>query len=225
MTNILLDLPTLDVDWLYPALKKYLHPDQKVAVIGYSFDPWVKNLDTWNALYGPNGRYRDEIVDPFQRYGIRPEQMTFLSYFGDEPEQARNDILNADVVYFLGGLPDLMMDRLRDKGLVDVLQHHPGIIMGYSAGAVIQLAEYHLSPDADYPDFAYHTGIPYLDGFYLQVHYDQSEVQKDAIRKVLAERRQPVYTFPTGEGAMIVDDGNLETIGHVELFTDPKQLD
>lgn len=218
MTNILLDLPTLDADWLYPALQKHLRPGTRVAVVAYSFDPEVKDLATWRELYGPDGKYYDDFVLPFARYGILPEHMTLLSYFGDEPAAAREVIRDAEIVYFLGGLPDLMMERLRDKELLDVLKAHAGVIMGYSAGAVIQLAEYHLSPDADYPAFAYHRGIPYLDDFYLQVHYDQSAVQKQAIRRVLKERRKPVYALPTGEGAIIVDDCVLETVGKTELF-------
>ena len=57
----------------------------------------------------------------------------------------------------------------------DVLLAHDGIAMGYSAGALVQLAEYHLSPDTDYPRFTYQKGIPYLHGFYLEVHYEGTE--------------------------------------------------
>ena len=48
---------------------------------------------------------------------------------------------------------------------------HDGVMMGYSAGAVIQLAEYHLSPDDVYPEFEYYEGLPCLNDFYMEVHY------------------------------------------------------
>ena len=47
--------------------------------------------------------------------------------------------------------------------------------MGYSAGALVQLAEYHLSPDTDYPRFTYQKGILYVYLFYLEVHYEGTE--------------------------------------------------
>ena len=47
------------------------------------------------------------------------------------------------------------MDRIREFDLCNTLMNHDGIAMGYSAGAVIQLAEYHLSPDEDYSEFQY----------------------------------------------------------------------
>ena len=67
--------------------------------------------------------------------------------------------------------------------------------MGYSAGALVQLAEYHLSPDTDYPRFTYQKGIPYLHGFYLEVHYEGTEEQNASIERVLAERGKP-YMLP-----------------------------
>lgn len=111
-----------------------------------------------------------------------------------------------------------MMERIKEFGLTDALVKHDGIIMGYSAGAVIQLAEYHLSPDEDYPDFKYCDGLPYLNGFYLEVHYEGTEVQNEAIKKVLTERGKTVYATSLMNGAIIVDNGNIKLIGDVKMF-------
>ena len=84
-----------------------------------------------------------------------------------------------------------MMDRIKEFDLYDILMQHDGILMGYSAGAVIQLAEYHLSPDDDYPEFKYYEGLPYLNDFYMEVHYEGTAVQDESIQRVLAERGKP----------------------------------
>ncbi|MDE5995351.1 MAG: Type 1 glutamine amidotransferase-like domain-containing protein, partial [Eubacterium sp.] len=118
---------------------------------------------------------------------------------------AAQKIENADIIYFLGGLPDKMMDRIKEFGLLDILKNYDGIVMGYSAGAVIQLAEYHLSPDDDYSEFAYYEGIPYLDNFYMEVHYQGTAVQNESIKRVLAERGKTVYATALGVGAILVD--------------------
>ena len=111
-----------------------------------------------------------------------------------------------------------MMERIKEFGRTDVLVKHDGIIMGYSAGAVIQLAEYHLSPDEDYPDFKYCDGLPYLNGFYLEVHYEGTEVQNEAIKKVLTERGKTVYATSLMNGAIIVDNGSIKLLGDVKVF-------
>ena len=162
--------------------------------------------------------YYGGITGGFAAYGILEEQITFLDYFRDTKESAAEKAEQADILYYLGGLPDRMLDRIEEFGLTEALLRHRGVVMGYSAGAVIQLAEYHLSPDEDYPEFAYHRGLPYLKDFYLEVHYEGTEVQEDSIRRVLAERGKPVYATALRAGAIIVEEGKVRTIGRVERF-------
>ena len=102
-----------------------------------------------------------------------------------------------------------MMDRIKEFDLYDILMQHDGILMGYSAGAVIQLAEYHLSPDDDYPEFKYYEGLPYLNDFYMEVHYEGTAVQDESIQRVLAERGKTVYATAVRSGAILVDNGTL----------------
>ena len=95
---------------------------------------------------------------------------------------------------------------------------HNGIVMGYSAGVLIQLSEYHLSPDEDYPEFQYHKELPYLDDFYVEAHYEGADSQNDAIRRVLQERGKTVYATERGSGAILVDHGNVKLLGNVRIF-------
>ncbi len=220
MVNILLEGYDIDAPWLYGALKPYVRPSDRVAVVAFSFrDNRVKAAEDWDRLYGKEqGMYYGGITGGFAAYGIRQEQVSFLDYFRDTKESAAEKVEGADILYFLGGLPDRMLDRIEEFGLTDALMRHKGVVMGYSAGAVIQLAEYHLSPDEDYPEFAYYRGLPYLDGFYLEVHYEGTPVQKEAIRRVLAEKGKPVYAAALRAGAVVAEDGEVRTIGDVERF-------
>ncbi len=159
MLNILLESYDISAPWLYDELKKHLKPNHKVAVIALSYrENRVKNSDDWNLLYGKeNGKFYGGITGGFATYGIPEESIDFINYFTDSKESARRKIENADILCFLGGLPDKMFERIKELELYDLILNHRGIAMGYSAGAVIQLAEYHLSPDDDYPEFSYYT--------------------------------------------------------------------
>lgn len=220
MINILLEGYDIDASWIYNELKNYIKPNHSVAVVTFSFrDSQVKTLLDWNALYSKeNGRYYGGIVGGITAYGIPEENISFINYFTDTRESAAQKIKTADIIYFLGGLPDRMMDRISEFDLYDVLMEHNGILMGYSAGAVIQLAEYHLSPDDDYPEFRYYEGLPYLNDFYMEVHYEGTEVQDEAIRRVLSERGKTVYATAVRSGAILVDNGNIKLIGDVKIF-------
>lgn len=221
MVNILLESYNLDADWLYDELKEYLKPEYKVAVVAFSFrDNRVKNNLDWQLLYGKErGKFYNGIVGSLRSYGIKEENITFLNYFQDTKEAAKNKIQNADIIYFLGGLPDRMMDRLKAFDLIDLLTRHNKVVIGYSAGAVIQFEEYFLSPDDDYPTFNFYKGIPYLKNFYLQVHYENSEEQNELIDKVITEKEKPVYAMHSGKGGIIVGK-TIKTIGRVKLFTE-----
>ena len=220
MINILLEGFDIDAPWLYDELKNYIQPNHSVAVVAFSFrDNSVKSLSDWNALYSKEcGKYHDGIVGGFTTYGIPEENINFINYFTDTKESATQKIKSADIVYFPGGLPDRMMDRIKEFDLYDILMQHDGILMGYSAGAVIQLAEYHLSPDDDYPEFKYYEGLPYLNDFYLEVHYEGTLVQDESIQRVLAERGKTVYATAVRAGAILVDNGNLKLLGDVKVF-------
>ena len=220
MINILLEGYDIDAPWLYDELKHYIKPEFSVAVVAFSFrDSRVRSLEDWNALYGKeSGKYYGGIVGGFTAYGIPEENIRFINYFSDTKESAYQKIKQADIVYFLGGLPDRMMDRIKTFDLYDVLMKHDGILMGYSAGAVIQLSEYHLSPDEDYPEFKYYEGLSYLKDLYLEVHYEGTDIQKASIQRVLSERGKTVYATHLRSGAILADNGKIKLIGDVEVF-------
>lgn len=220
MVNILLEGFDINVSYLYDELKKYILPNYKVAVVPFSFrDNDVKNAEEWDLLYNERkGIYYRGIVSGFTAYGVEKENISFINYFTDTNKSAKQKIDNADIVYFTGGLPDRMVDRIKEFDLVDVLRNFNGLVMGYSAGAVIQLSEYHLSPDKDYKEFKYYDGLGYLDDFYLEVHYENTKVQNECIRRVLDERGKTVYATAFMSGGIIVDNGNIKLLGDVKTF-------
>ena len=220
MINILLEGYDIGEGWLYDELKKYIMPTHSVAVVAFSFrDNRVKSVEDWNQLYSKeNGKYYAGIINGLASYGIPERNISFVNYFVDTKNIAAEKIEKADIVYFLGGLPDRMMERIKEFDLYDTLMKHDGIAMGYSAGAVIQLAEYHLSPDEDYSEFQYYNGLPYLKDFYVEVHYEGTDIQNDAIQRVIAERGKTVYATALGSGAILVDNGSVKLIGNVKTF-------
>jgi len=222
MVNILLEGFKISDPWIYDELKNYIKPSHKVVVIAFSFrDSLIKNNDDWNTLYSrENGQYYKGIIDSLTDYGVSEDNITFINYFADTKETAAQKVADSDIIYFPGGLPDRMMERIKEFELYEVLTKYDGIVMGNSAGALIQLSEYHLSPDRDYPEFKYYDGLPYLDNFYMEVHYMNTDIQNESINRVLSERGKTVYATEFMAGAIIVDSGNIKLIGNVKTFVE-----
>ena len=56
MINILLDALDFSADFLYEELKRYIHPEDKVVILAFSYrDRDVRCLADWNRLYGKSG--------------------------------------------------------------------------------------------------------------------------------------------------------------------------
>lgn len=221
MVNILFDCP--NIQDFYHDLKDYFGEETKVCMIAFSFyDNYVNDERSWYKVYGKGGQGYVETIESFEPFGVKEENIVFINYFSDTKESAAEKIKNADVLYFTGGLPDRMMDRIKEFELCELIMKHNGIVMGYSAGAVIQLKEYHLYPDCDYSDYGYYEGLPFFDDFYVEVHYEYKPEQDESVRRVLAERGKIVYVTHTAQGGIVVDNGQLRIIGKVDVY-DPEK--
>ncbi len=220
MVNVLLESYNLTEPFLYDALKPCIKPHHRVAIVAFSFLPsQATTLEQWLTMYGrEEGIFYHWLVDPLMGFGIPEENITVVNYFADSKELARKKVENADILYFTGGLPDAMMDRLAEFELLDVLQSFDGLVLGCSAGAMIQLQEYHITPDWDYPEFGYYNGLPWLQDFYVEVHYEETQLQKECIHRVLRERGKPVYATFHDRGALMIENGKITRLGETELF-------
>ena len=220
MVNVLLESYNLTEPFLYDALKPYIKPHHRVAIVAFSFLPsQATTLEQWLTMYGrEEGMFYHWLVDPLMEFGIPEENITVVNYFADSKEFARDKVENADILYFTGGLPDAMMDRLEEFELLDVLQSFDGLVLGCSAGAMIQLREYHITPDWDYPEFGYYNGLSWLQDFYVEVHYEGTDLQKECIHRVLQERGKPVYATFHDRGALMIEKGKITRLGETELF-------
>lgn len=218
--HVLMNTSMIDEKWCYPTLKKYIKPSDEVCVFAFSFFDDTKNVADWNKQYAPGqGIWYRANTDVFFKYGIKPNQIHWVNYFTDSKVEMENKILSSSIILFTGGAPDLMMNRIKEFKLKKILKNYQGLMMGYSAGAMIQLDEYHITPDDDYPEFCYKKGLGCIDSFKVEVHYHASNIQKKSISRVIQEKNQPVYAIYE-DGGVIVDEKSIEFFGNVELFTE-----
>ena len=94
----------------------------------------------------------------------------------------------------------------------------PLAILADEADGVVIKLHYH-RPDGDYTDYGYYTGLPYLEGFGIEVHYEFKPEQDESIKRFLAERGLTVYVTHTAKGGIVVKDGSVRIIGTVDIYT------
>ncbi len=219
MVNILFSLYNFHEKWVKNTMEKYIKCNDKVLVIPFSFGENISNDMDWQSAYSKdNGKYYNTIVLPFLSYGIGEENIDWINYFKDTEESAKKKVRNSDILFFTGGLPDKMMHRLKEFDLINEIESFLGVIIGISAGAMIQIANYHITPDKDYDIFSYNRGLNFIRSFDIEVHYEETDIEKNYINKVLNERMDTVYAIKD-TGGIIVDNNAITLLGDIQIFS------
>lgn len=220
MKNILLSRGILKEPHIYEYAKKWIKSTDRVAILAFSFfEQYLNKIEDYHAYYGKGGEYYIKMIESFAPYGIPEDQITWINYFTDDQASAIKKIEKADIIYFPGGAPDQMMNRIKEFGIQEVIENHQKLYIGSSAGAMIQMHEYHMSPDPDYPYFSYENGLNLCKNFSIEVHYRRRKKQKSALRKVFRAYRHPIYTIPD-DGALFVDGTNIQCVGSARQMYD-----
>lgn len=212
--NFLLSSYDFHEEWAQEIFRTIIHNGMKVVVIPFSFDNKdVKNVNDFDMHYGENGIHTPWIYRPFLFYGISKDDIVFLDYYRDSVEFMQERVNHADILFLTGGLPDQYLTRLKEKQLVDIIKNHHQIIIGASAGAMIQLDIYHVTPDDDYPNYHYQSGLGLVSDIEIEVHYCHSPIQDYGIKRVIHERGLPTYTV-ANDGGIMIDDGKVVPFGN-----------
>lgn len=218
--NIMLDSLDFDKPWGFSYFKNIIKPDMKITYLPLAFhEDWISNESEWNSWYGRYaGSHHDMFTRPFLSFGIGEDNIEYVNYFIDDTRTATEKIKRSDIIIFAGGMPEKIVYRLKRMNLLQVIENYRGIIMGWSAGSMIQCEDYYISPDEDYPEYVRCQGLKGIRGFAVETHYQGYSQQIESINRYIRETGNNVYTT-THESAIIVDDGNVTLLGNAREYS------
>lgn len=209
--NVLLNTYAFDAPWAAETLGRYIRPQMRACIVALSF------CAGWTEEQAESERHRHMLLPAFAHYGIAPEHITLVDWFHDTPASASQKIAESDILFFTGGWPDHMMHRLEQWQLVEQIESHGGIIMGCSAGAMVQLSRYHITPDPDYDSFSYCHGMNFIHDFAVEVHFRELPIQYESIDRVRRELGKPVFGV-YDDGGLVVCGDEVIIMGHVNYY-------
>jgi peptidase E len=217
MINVLLSLNDFSDGALKDSLAPYLKPAMTVLVIPFSHGPRkMPTVVEYDEYCSKGGRYHKELIENFGSFGIKQENIDLIHYYQDSHQTMVKKIAGADVLFFTGGLPDKTVERVQKKGLMDAITSFKGIVMGVSAGALIQLPDYFCTPDKDYPTFAFYRGLGLIKHeFLIDVHYEGTPLL-DTYPELRGLDR-PIYALPNGSG-IICNNDEVRLVGDITVF-------
>lgn len=215
MTNVLLNYYNFDGVWARPHLQQ-LVVGKKVLIIPLAYrecQAW--DNDSWLSVYGKDGEKYRNIVTPFVNYGYDERELDWLNPY--DGRNHREQIENATLLFFTGGMPEKAIRRMDELGITQAVKNFKGVVMGASAGAMLQLDTYHITPDDDYDSYGVWHGLGLVYGLDLEVHYLATPLQDECAKRALSETGLPVYKM-WHEGGVIVQDGVVTAMGSVEII-------
>lgn len=213
MINILLNYYNFDCAWARPHLEKYVL-GKKVLIIPLAYrEAQAWDESSFQSIYGKGGEKYANILAPFLAYGYKEEEIDWLDYFDSRDHVAQ--VQNATLLFFTGGMPEKAIRRMDELGITDAVKSFGGVIMGASAGAMLQLEKYHVTPDEDYERYHVQHGLGLVKGIDLEVHYLATDLQNECTKRAVAELDLPVYQM-WHEGGLIVDGDAITVMGRVE---------
>lgn len=217
MKNVLLNIYEFQAPWAYGVLKDVLKPEMSVCVLTMTHGQEIPDQATWEKWYTPGSHVYGILTEAFGAYGIPEKNISFVGLYQDDHASAAEKIMASDVIFVTGGLPDLFFERLSDMDLIEIIHSFDGVFMGCSAGAMVQMTEYHITPDEDYDTYGYYPGLGLLEGFEPEVHFAETEVQLQSVARYQKERGKMVFAM-TNNGGLFVDGNRIVPMGEVTIF-------
>ena len=174
--------------------------------------PWTRRVEKTG--------YRKIMSDYFTDLGAGKVMFGELV---DSFEKLEGKVQSSDIVYLPGGDPDILMKRIRKKGVDSLLNRYKRVIIGNSAGSLLLCKKYVvIRGQGESSKTRLIQGLGIVD-FGVTVHYKSavehySGNEPDKELKALSKRTSmKIYAIPE-RGALVYDGKSLKPIGGIYLF-------
>lgn len=158
------------------------------------------------------GKYYEEQYAPFKNLGINKDYF-YIAHPSDDVDIIRAKFKYADVIFLAGGHMESLEILLKEFDLWNLIKIVDKHIIGVSAGALIQLDKYNITPyiDADYNYYDTCTGLGLLKDVRLIVHYRHDyDKHREILQHISAETVEEMVE--TNKDIMIVTLSDTEGI-------------
>ena len=203
-------------------IKKIINKDYKVAIFPWSF-PVELDADKLENEYFKVGESRyQRYIDFLDNIGINKNNIVICNCYKDSKTTLKRIIKESDILLFPGGNPEMLYSKIvQEKELLYDIKHFKGIVIGGSAGAVLQFKRYFITAKNNYYGYeAFYDGFGILnDPFYIDVHTDSSINYLNRLKEISLEKKKDVYAI-YDDGCIIVNrkTNEIKTFGHVDMF-------
>ncbi len=211
MINILCSYSNFDEAWGYASIEPYLHHEDEVCILVLEHsDGWAYEDLSLRDAYESGAAAHETLVRPFRAFGIADSQIHVVSQ-DNSISTIQDRIRHSDVLVLFGSHPNAMIEAVEDLQIRDAILRHKGVVMGISAGAMVQLDLFHMTSDY-FDEFSFGEGLNLIGGFDVDIHYQPETEHLYAMIRSIEDLGRSVVCIPQ-KGMMIVDGDHYELVG------------
>ncbi len=211
MINILCSYSNFDESWGYSAIEPYLSASDEVCVLPLEHqDGWLSEEVSLRNVYQKGADAYETLVRPLRAFGIKDQQIHWVDD-SDTIVSTKEKIKNSNVLILLGSHPVDMIERIEDLQIKDELRNYDGVMIGISAGAMIQLDLFHMTADY-FEEFSFGEGLGVISGFDVDMHYQPESEHLYAMIRAIEDQDLAVVCCPE-KSMMIIDGDHYELAG------------
>ena len=203
-------------------LKIIIKPNMKVVIFPWTFPVELNSEKIMNDFFKKGERRYNKYIPKLLELGISAKNILIADCYGMDSKKIKSLIKSSDILLFIGGNPEMLFNKVVHKSecLYDI-KHYKGIIIGESAGALLQQERYFITAKNNfYKYFAFYDGFGVIDDpFYIDVHSINNKLYKDKLRNVSKITNKSIYMI-YDDGAIIYnrENKNIKEIGRVEVI-------
>jgi dipeptidase E len=136
--------------------------------------------------------------------------------FSSTNSEIQEKIVASDLVYLTGGVPSVLIERLKKFGIEKLLGGFEGVVVGRSAGALALCRKCVITYRSD-------SRVKVIDGLGLVDITLKAHYRLGWDRELIElSKNQDIYAVPKGS-ALVWENGNLTAINNVYLFHNGEQ--
>ena len=218
MYSILFSKINLGFSCVEERLKEIIQPDNKVVIIPWSFPS--ENGERGLTEFFSDER-KDKYISRLKKLGIAEKNITILNCYHDKEADMKKKIKEANVLVLPGGNPHMFYNKVVSANILDDIKNFSKVIIGSSAGTVLQLNNYFVTAKNNYnKKFAWYKGFNVIDDpFYIDVHSINNYRYLNKLAKVAKEKEKTVYAI-YDDGVIVYNrkNKNIELFGNVKTF-------
>ncbi len=225
MYSVLLSEYNKGMELVNKDLKKIIKEDAKAVIIAWAFPNELDYNSFENGFF--NEKRREKYVGSLLKLGLKKENIKVLNCYDKKNiTNFKSYIDESDVLVLTGGNPEMLYSKVvQETELLYNIKHYKGTIIGFSAGADLQLKRYFITAKNNYYKyFAFYDGFGVLDDpFYLDVHSINNVKYLEKLQRISNEKRKKVYAI-YDDGAILFDrlSNKIKLYGNVKEFIPEK---